>query len=264
MKPNPTVRNWVTVVLISLCVTVGAVARNHDLRDLKSTTLGRLDDAVTENRQTSYGVETNKTYDLTYTFDVDGKHFQGSDWLREAPQSKDQQVFFDPSDPEINALRRHAVDTRVSGLWLTLFIIAVFAYSWLPTSPRDLPIDDQPKDAGVIGDSAGEFLAMGHGNHSGYLCVELAFFVQIGAVTYILTHIALLLTAGKANIDVVTLGAVILALTSTFFVYWDRWVCIETYCSRYCSGCVNISILYLPFVALIYANYRGLLKLSGR
>ena len=40
--------------------------------------------------------------------------------------------------------------------------------------------------------------------------------------------------------------------------------CTEAYASQYCSGVANLSLLYVPLVALVYANVRGVRKLSGR
>jgi hypothetical protein len=43
-------------------------------------------------------------------------------------------------------------------------------------------------------------------------------------------------------------------------VFRDRWRCIEAFSSRFCSGLFNLSVLYVPFIALVYANVRGLEK----
>jgi hypothetical protein len=48
-----------------------------------------------------------------------------------------------------------------------------------------------------------------------------------------------------------------------WFVFRDRWRCIEAFSSRFCSGVANLSLLYVPLVALVYANARGIAKLRG-
>ena len=61
-----------------------------------------------------------------------------------------------------------------------------------------------------------------------------------------------------AGIGMIT-GAVLV-----WFVFRDRWRCIEAHASRYCSGLLNLSLLYVPLIALVYANVRGLAKARAR
>jgi hypothetical protein len=49
-----------------------------------------------------------------------------------------------------------------------------------------------------------------------------------------------------------------------WLVFRDRWRCIEAHASRYCSGLANLSLLYVPLIALVYANARGLAKARAR
>lgn len=50
----------------------------------------------------------------------------------------------------------------------------------------------------------------------------------------------------------------------TFVVYYNRWECVEAYTSRWLSGIAGVSGLYAPFIALMYAYVRGVMKLAGR
>ncbi len=61
-------------------------------------------------------------------------------------------------------------------------------------------------------------------------------------------------------------GAIVigLPLAITLWNYWNRWRCIEAFSSRFCSGVVNFSFLYVPLIAAFYAAYRGILKFIGR
>jgi len=57
------------------------------------------------------------------------------------------------------------------------------------------------------------------------------------------------------------------AVVSAFIaglVFSDRWRCIEATSSRYCSGVMNASILYVPIIAAAYALLRGAQKLWRR
>jgi hypothetical protein len=58
--------------------------------------------------------------------------------------------------------------------------------------------------------------------------------------------------------------ATFVAVATTLWVYADRWSCIEAFSSRSCSGVANLSFFYVPVIAFVYANYRGLKKLRGR
>jgi hypothetical protein len=81
------------------------------------------------------------------------------------------------------------------------------------------------------------------------------------------------LIGAAANLDDDVTGMITLALGGTglcagialaYFVFRDRWKCIEAFSSRFCSGLMNLSLLYVPWVALVYANVRGIQKLSGK
>lgn len=56
------------------------------------------------------------------------------------------------------------------------------------------------------------------------------------------------------------LGGAVLA----WRVFRDRWRCIEAYASQFCSGLANLSVLYVPLIAFIYANVRGVAKWRER
>lgn len=47
-------------------------------------------------------------------------------------------------------------------------------------------------------------------------------------------------------------------------VFWNRWKCIEAFSSQATCGITNISVLYVPIVALMYANWRGVKKVFDR
>jgi hypothetical protein len=47
-------------------------------------------------------------------------------------------------------------------------------------------------------------------------------------------------------------------------VFWDRWKCIEAFSSQASCGIANISVFYVPIVALMYANWRGIKKIFDR
>jgi hypothetical protein len=105
---------------------------------------------------------------------------------------------------------------------------------------------------------------MERGKYEARLHVGLAFLGQLGVVGVLLALLLSLLPGASATDDLVLGIAAVAAVGSTLWVYWDRWLCIEAPSSKYCSGCANLSIAYVPGVASVYANYRALRRLQGQ
>ena len=102
------------------------------------------------------------------------------------------------------------------------------------------------------------------GKYAAVLYVGLAFWGQLVISTSIITIILAIVSGGKISLSILSvlgggLGAVI-----TLLIYWDRWKCITVFASKYCTGCVNISLIIVPPIAFFYANWRGILKLMRR
>ena len=124
-----------------------------------------------------------------------------------------------------------------------------------------------------IGDRAGEPRHLERGRYSAWAYVVVAFIYQ---VLFVGGTLGLLLGAGvgaaihpvSSDPDTVAGGiyltAAIVGLAGAWLVYRDRWHCIEAFSSRFCSGLMNLSIIYVPVVAFVYANVRGVNKLRGR
>ena len=111
----------------------------------------------------------------------------------------------------------------------------------------------------AFGDAAGEHLMMIHGRYSAWMHVVLAFLLE-AALLGAGPMLGLFYLVHEPGIAVgYCLGAVL-----AWLVFRDRWRCIEAFSSRWCSGLANLSVFYVPAVALIYANVRGIQKWSGR
>jgi hypothetical protein len=111
-----------------------------------------------------------------------------------------------------------------------------------------------------IGDAAGEHLQMRRGRYDAWLHVILGFAMQVGAIALLLGALGSLVLPQQVAFII---GAAI-GLPIAIVVFRDRWRCIEAFASRFCAGLANISILYVPAIALVYANVRAVQKLSGR
>jgi hypothetical protein len=126
--------------------------------------------------------------------------------------------------------------------------------------------------ASAYGDSAGEHLQMRRGRYGATVYVFFAFLLQIGLITAVFAGVASLACAlGGFSDDASTMitlsvggSGFVLGAALAYFVFRDRWKCIEAFSSRFCSGLMNLSLLYVPWVALVYANVRGIQKLSGK
>ena len=119
--------------------------------------------------------------------------------------------------------------------------------------------DDDDEPSIYPGDAGGEYQTMDRGRYSASFYVGIAFLFEcffLGAIPMVALHAAI--PGSGAYIVGLALGAV-----AAYFVFRDRWRCIEAYSSRYCSGVMNLSLLYVPIVAFIYANVRGIGKLRG-
>ncbi len=121
----------------------------------------------------------------------------------------------------------------------------------------------------VYGDAAGEHLRLDRGRFDAWIHVGIAFLVQIIAVGGIVGGVASALVHAitdsreAADLTLFLAGAAA-GIPAAFFSFRDRWRCIEAVSSRFCSGMMNLSLIYVPAVALVYANVRGIQKLRGR
>lgn len=126
-----------------------------------------------------------------------------------------------------------------------------------------------PPAQSLHGDAAGEYLRMKRGRFTAWPYVVLAFIGEMFLVGFLPATIAgVVVDAAGGNRDAVgftTLGIGLVAgVAGAYFVFRDRWRCIEAFSSRFCVGLMNISILFVPAVALVYANVRGVQKLFGK
>lgn len=118
------------------------------------------------------------------------------------------------------------------------------------------------------GDAALEHLAMPGGRFSAWLYVVIAFLMEatlIGCALGLPVGYAVGHLAQSDDAFGIAAGAVglPLGLAGAYFVFRDRWRCIERFSSRFCVGIMNISLMFVPFVAFVYANLRGIRKLGG-
>ncbi len=128
--------------------------------------------------------------------------------------------------------------------------------------------DDMP-----IGDREGEHLRMERGRYDAWAYTVIAFVAQIaflGATAgWLVGKTVAWLVAGVADDPqtartalLVTAG--IIGLVGAWGAFRDRWRVNEAFASRFCSGLANLSMLYVPIVAFVYANVRAIGKLRGR
>ena len=113
------------------------------------------------------------------------------------------------------------------------------------------------------GDAAGEHLSMARGRYDAWTYVLFGFLLEV-AVGTIAVAVAFEALAHRLFPSVAdwALGVGLVAGSAfAIGVFWDRWKCTEAFASNYCAGCVNISILYVPFIAFGYANYHGIPRL---
>jgi predicted signal transduction protein with EAL and GGDEF domain len=101
---------------------------------------------------------------------------------------------------------------------------------------------------------------MEHGKYHAWIHVVLAFALQIIVLAFLFVRT----TEAMVHSNTWNGFDVGLAILGAFLIYWNRWHCIETYASTYCTGVLNLSIVSVPLITFLYANYRGIRKLRGR
>jgi hypothetical protein len=113
------------------------------------------------------------------------------------------------------------------------------------------------------GDRAGEHTRMERGRFSAWAYVGIAFLLEAAVAGWIARGIWRTAGAYRVAPQLFWLGALAGAALA-LFTFRDRWRVIEAFSSRFCSGLANLSVIYVPLVALVYANVRGNRKLKGQ
>jgi hypothetical protein len=127
--------------------------------------------------------------------------------------------------------------------------------------------DDMP-----IGDREGEHLHMERGRYDAWAYTVIAFVGQIlflGATAGLLIGKTVAWAVGgvadaESARTAMYVTAGIVGLVGAWGSFRDRWRVNEAFASRFCSGLANLSMLYVPIVAWVYANVRVIQKLRGR
>ena len=119
------------------------------------------------------------------------------------------------------------------------------------------------------GDRAGEYMQMERGRYDAWIYVVIAFIMQagwIGGILGLVINAMFSSSATRTHDDIgVGLGiGFLVGGVAAWFTFRDRWRCIQAFSSRWCSGVANLSLLYVPIVAFIYANSRAVGKIRGK
>jgi hypothetical protein len=125
-------------------------------------------------------------------------------------------------------------------------------------------VDERVLPATPHGDRAGEYMNMERGRFDAWIYVVIAFLMQVAAVGGLVGGLSSLAFDGDTATTVLLAVGGAVGGAAAWFTFSDRWRCIEAFSSRFCSGVANLSLLYVPIVALVYANVRGIRKLGGR
>jgi hypothetical protein len=105
---------------------------------------------------------------------------------------------------------------------------------------------------------------MRRGRYSAWIHVVIAYLLESALLGALLADGLRYVFHPSSASDVPTVIGMLTGAVLVWFVFRDRWRCIEAHASRYCSGLLNLSVLYVPLIALIYANVRGLAKARAR
>jgi hypothetical protein len=141
-----------------------------------------------------------------------------------------------------------------------------------PATPRRPAVaapTPPPFDEVRIGDAAGEYRRIRRGRHRAWVYVVVAFTFEICFLSFDI-HGLLRHTRAAHNPDAAILVSAAAGILLSVWVFNDRWRCIEAFSSRFCFGSGYVTLLtshlcmiWVPSIAFVYANYRGLRKLLG-
>ena len=120
------------------------------------------------------------------------------------------------------------------------------------------------KFSNPFGDAGGEHTRMHRGKYDSMIYVALAFVAQIVCSgILVLSFISNILKTSCDDATSWIIGG-LAGAGIALLVFWNRWKCIEAFSSQASCGIVNISMLYVPIVALMYANWRWVKKIFDR
>jgi hypothetical protein len=143
-------------------------------------------------------------------------------------------------------------------------------------APRNASSTTAPRQAGgapAVGDRAGEYLEMRRGHYAAWIHVGFGFFWTVlliaGTAGLAVAALAGFVTGAiTSDHDAIQLAIVVVdgaaSIALAYLIFRDRWRCIEAFSSRYCVGLLNLSIIYVPVIAMVYGLVRGAMKLRGR
>jgi hypothetical protein len=230
-------------------------------RDLTASTVGQLAENFVEKTETNHGVES-KSYEVSYTFQANGVDYHGTDTISAEPEDSRRTVYYDAANPDVNALTNHPVNTSSTTLAMVFIGICAVGYALLPVWLKEsMP----PSVAqGANGDAAGEHLIMSTGKYAAGHYTVMGFGVVLAGSTYFASTALLHLVGSHISHDFIVLFVSFTCSIVTIGLFWDRFKCNTAFCSNYCSGCANLSIVYLPILSAIYGIWRGFRKLGGR
>ena len=134
-------------------------------------------------------------------------------------------------------------------------------YRAAPPAPHTLPID-APDHHDELTELA---LTRGPYNADAYVFFGAVFQVAfLGGLPALGTNTLVSLFDADAATAVALFVLALVGVPGAFFTYRRRWSRIEAYASRYCSGLANLSMLYVPIIAFVYANVLVVKDLTRR
>jgi hypothetical protein len=252
-----------SVVLVAAMVA-GVLLVKSAITKYDSSGQCTLDSNYSVETKTKDGVTENVDYLVTYTFAVQGVQYTGKDKVYSEPTVADAAVYYMAKNPRENSLSPGRLIDFNLGAAGVAFLIGFVAYGMMPKEIGRRT--GAAVRAGVegIGDSGNEPARMKRGKYSALTFVHFSFFVEAALIALVVGLAATEVPHADPTSYLILGIATVLGMTVTLWIYADRWYCIEAFSSRFCSGLANISLFYVPVVAFVYANYRGLKKLAGR
>lgn len=253
----PSIRHLVAAIVIYVAGLGAVICSVLSSKLLLGSTAGELDVQYTEVPS-----ESSKYWSVNYRYQVEGHTYTGKDFVYTEPKEAEVTVFYDPKHPSISSLTTHTTDVGPTVGAIGFATVALVAFCFLPLSPRYNR--GAPLAEGNVGDYAGEHLTMEGGSYSADIYVFIGFLGAAVMLSNALAGILEFMLGSITPTGVPIIAATAVCMPLLLAIYWDRWKCNSVYSSRFCSGCMNLSIFYVPIVSVVYAFHRGFLKFTGR
>lgn len=123
---------FVGSILLLMSLIFGFVGIHHQLRATRcsATTQGLLEPKYTAETLTQLEIPYSESYLVRYSFQVQGRNYEGGDRLSTKPAMREVTVHYDPADPRDSLIELQPVSISWILLTLGLGVFGILFFVW--------------------------------------------------------------------------------------------------------------------------------------